>query len=191
MKERIVLIGAGSAMFTRGLVADLIRAGVEAELALVDVDPAALEVAAKLAAKMFAARQAPIALSASVDRREVLPRATVVICTVGVGGRRAWERDVVIPRTFGIYVPVGDTVGPGGTSRALRMIPAMVDVARDVLDLAPDAGAYTCDGPPNNFVDLILGKAAVNWSPGEAAMRSVLLLDAAYRSAASGRPETV
>jgi alpha-galactosidase len=48
MKERIVLVGAGSAMFTRGLVADLIRTGLDAELALVDVDPAALEVATKL-----------------------------------------------------------------------------------------------------------------------------------------------
>jgi predicted dehydrogenase len=59
------------------------------------------------------------------------------------------------------------------------------------LDLAADAGAYTCDGPPNNFVDLVLGKTAVNGSPGEAAMRSVLLLDAAYRSAASGQVEAV
>jgi predicted dehydrogenase len=59
------------------------------------------------------------------------------------------------------------------------------------LDLAPDAGTYTCDGPPNNFADLILGKTAVNGSPGEAAMRSVLLLDAAYRSAASGKEERV
>jgi predicted dehydrogenase len=59
------------------------------------------------------------------------------------------------------------------------------------LDLPPDAGAYTCDGPPNNFVDLVLGKATQNWSPGEAAMRSVELLDAAYRSAASGRAEQV
>jgi predicted dehydrogenase len=57
------------------------------------------------------------------------------------------------------------------------------------LDLAPDAGAYSCDGPPNNFVDLVLGKTAVNWSPGEAAMRSVMLLDAAYRSAVSGQAE--
>jgi predicted dehydrogenase len=57
------------------------------------------------------------------------------------------------------------------------------------LELPPDAGAYTCDGPPNNFVDLILGKTTVNGSPGEAAMRSVLLLDAAYRSAASGQVE--
>ena len=57
------------------------------------------------------------------------------------------------------------------------------------IDLAPDAGTYQCDGPPNNFVDLVLGKTTVNWSPGEAAMRSVLLLHAAYRSALSGQPE--
>lgn len=59
------------------------------------------------------------------------------------------------------------------------------------LDLPADAGGYSCDGPPHNFIDLIRGKTAVNHAPGEAAMRSVLLLDAAYRSAASGRPEKV
>jgi alpha-galactosidase len=134
---KIVLIGAGSAMFTRGLVADLIQRGGEIELALVDVDPAALAVAEGLARKMIAARKADVKLSASVDRRDVLKDATAVICTVGVGGRRAWEQDVFIPRKYGIYQPVGDTVGPGGTSRALRMIPAMVAVAADVLDLAP------------------------------------------------------
>ena len=59
------------------------------------------------------------------------------------------------------------------------------------LDLAQDAGAYSCDGPPANFVELILGKTDANHSPGEAAMRSVLLLDAAYRSALSGQVERV
>ena len=59
------------------------------------------------------------------------------------------------------------------------------------VELAPDAGAYSCEGPPANFVELVLGKTAVNHSPGEAAMRSVLLLDAAYRSASSGRVEGV
>jgi predicted dehydrogenase len=57
------------------------------------------------------------------------------------------------------------------------------------VELAPDAGVYSCDGPPNNFVDLILENTAVNHAPGDAAMRSVLLLDAAYRSAQSGRVE--
>ncbi len=147
MRERIVLIGAGSAVFTRGLVADLIEAGVEADLALVDIDPDALEVTERLAAKMIAARAAPVALSAAVDRRAVLSGATVVICTIGVGGRRAWEQDVFIPRRHGIYMPVGDTVGPGGTSRALRMIPTMVDIARDVLDLAPGALFFNYGNP--------------------------------------------
>lgn len=59
------------------------------------------------------------------------------------------------------------------------------------VELTPDAGTYTCDGPPQNFVDLVLGKSSTNWSPGEAAMRSVLLLDAAYRSALSGKAERV
>jgi len=137
--EKFILIGAGSAMFTRGLVADLMRTGEEVDLALVDIDPEALDAARNLVSKMIAARQAPIHLTASLDRREVLKGATVVITTIGVGKRRAWEQDVFVPRKYGIYMPVGDTVGPGGTSRALRMIPAMVDIARDVLDLAPDA----------------------------------------------------
>lgn len=147
MKEKIVLIGAGSAVFTRGLVADLISVGWETDLALVDIDPEALEVARRLVEKMIAARSAPIRLSASVERREVLKGATVVICTIGVGKRRAWEQDVFIPRKYGIYMPVGDTVGPGGTSRALRMIPQMVAIARDVLELAPEALFFNYGNP--------------------------------------------
>jgi alpha-galactosidase len=147
MKEKFVLVGAGSAMFTRGLVADLVKRGKEAELALVDIDPKALVVAKGLAQKMIALREAPITVTASTDRRDVLAGATAVICTIGVGGRRAWEQDVFIPRKHGIYQPVGDSVMPGGTSRALRMIPPMVAIARDVLDLAPDALFFNYGNP--------------------------------------------
>ena len=144
---KIVLIGAGSAMFTIGVVSDLIKAGLKVELALVDIDPAALEIAQKLTAKMIQARNAPIRLTASTDRRQVLKGAEVVITTIGVGGRRAWEQDVFIPRKYGVSMPVGDTAGPGGSSRALRMIPAMVDIARDVLALAPDAQFFNYANP--------------------------------------------
>lgn len=147
MSERIVLIGAGSAVFTRGLVADLIRLSVRADLALVDIDPHALRVVEALTRKMIQARNAPLTVRASTNRREVLTDATAVICTVGVGGRRAWEQDVFIPRKYGIYAPVGDTVGPGGSSRALRMVPAMVDIARDVLELAPNALFFNYSNP--------------------------------------------
>jgi len=147
MVEHVVLIGAGSAVFTRGLVADLIRRGQPCELALVDVDAEALEVAERLTRKMIAATGAPISLRASVERRDVLAGATAVICTIAVGGRRAWEQDVLIPRAHGIYQPVGDSVMPGGTSRALRMIPAMVAIAADVLDLAPRALLFNYGNP--------------------------------------------
>ncbi len=147
MQERIVLIGAGSAMFTRGLVADLISKGHEVDLALVDIDPQALAIAEALTAKMIAARKAPITLSAFLQQRDALPGATVVICTIGVGGRRAWEQDVFIPRRYGINMPVGDTVGPGGSSRALRMIPPMVQIAKDVLELAPRALFFNYGNP--------------------------------------------
>ena len=147
MREKVVLIGAGSAMFTRGLIADMIGRGWECDLALVDTSPEALQVAEGLAKKMVEARSAPITLSASTDRRDVLAGATSVICTIGVGGRRAWEQDVYIPRKYGIYQPVGDSVMPGGTSRALRMIPAMVDVARDVIGLCGEALFFNYGNP--------------------------------------------
>ncbi|MCC6582023.1 MAG: hypothetical protein IT440_16450 [Phycisphaeraceae bacterium] len=147
MHENLVLIGAGSAMFTRGLVADILRQKWEGEVRLVDTDPVALATAEKLTAKMLAATGAPLKLRAATDRRALLPGATAVICTIGVGGRRGWEQDVFIPRQFGIYQPVGDSVMPGGTSRAMRMIPAMVDIARDVLELAPDALFFNYGNP--------------------------------------------
>ncbi len=139
MKEKVVIIGAGSAMFTIGMVADVLASGMDAELALVDIDPEALAVAENVARKMVDSRGSSVKISASTDRTQVLPGTTAVICTVGVGGRRAWEQDVFVPRRHGIFQPVGDTVGPGGLSRALRMIPVMVAIARDVLELCPRA----------------------------------------------------
>jgi len=96
---------------------------------------------------MVAAAGAPVRVKAATDRRQLLPAADSVICTVGVGGRRAWERDVLVPRQFGIYQPVGDTTMPGGLSRALRMVPAMVAIAEDVLDLSPDALFFNYGNP--------------------------------------------
>src|SRR5262245_9473890 len=95
-RRKLVLVGAGSASFTRGLVADLILAPDLGpwQLGLVDPNPQALETATGLAQRMVAARTADITIEASCDREDVLPAADVVVMTVGVGGRRAWELDV-------------------------------------------------------------------------------------------------
>jgi predicted dehydrogenase len=95
-----------------------------------------------------------------------------------------------IPGTFQLDVRIF------GTRGMLHL-----DIARDHLSwhgqngrhetvpLRPGDGAYQCDGPPNQFVDLILGHTKVNQSPGEVAAEAVALLDAAYRSARSGANE--
>jgi alpha-galactosidase len=137
MAQKIVLIGAGSAMFTQGLVADLILSGQPWRLGLVDIDPEALEVAVGLARRMIQYKDAPIELESSLDRCDVLPGADVVVTTIGVGGRKAWLADVQIPRRYNVYQPVGYTIMAGGISRAMRMIPALVEIARDIKRLCP------------------------------------------------------
>ena len=146
-QPKIVLIGAGSVKFTQGLLADLIKSPISWKLGLVDIDPQALETAESLARLMVQAKQAEISVEASTDRCDLLPGADVVVTTIGVGGRRAWEADVFIPRKYGIYQPVGDTVMAGGVSRAMRMVPAMVDIARDVLKLCPQAIFFNYANP--------------------------------------------
>lgn len=148
-RTKLVLIGAGSTVFTQRLVADIILAG-EAdkwELALVDIDPVTLDAVHKLVAKMLEAKGADIPVTATTDRREVLSGADFVSTTIAVGGRKGWQQDIEIPRRHGIYQPVGDTAMPGGISRAMRMIPPMLDIARDVADLCPDAYFFNYSNP--------------------------------------------
>lgn len=147
--RKLTIVGAGSAMFTQGLVADAIRnpCGQAWEIALVDIEPGILEAARRLCVRMVDSRKADIRIVASTDRREVLPGSDYVVVTIGVGGRRAWEQDVFIPRRYGIFQPVGDSVLPGGISRALRMIPAMVDIVRDAAALCPGARVLNYANP--------------------------------------------
>jgi alpha-galactosidase len=148
-RRKIVLIGAGSAVFTQGLIADLIMTDDLGawEVGLVDTDPAALKAISSLVSRMISAKGADIPVQDSVERRDVLAGADVVVTTVAVGGRRAWEKDVFIPRKYGINQPVGDTTMPGGISRALRMIPAMLEIARDIKELCPEAYFFNYSNP--------------------------------------------
>lgn len=148
-RSKLVLIGAGSTVFTQRLVADIILAG-EAdkwELALVDIDPVTLEAVDKLVAKMLEAKGAAIPVTSTTDRRAVLKGADYVVTTIAVGGRMGWQRDIEIPRRYGIFQPVGDTALPGGISRAMRMIPQMIAIARDVAELCPDAVFFNYSNP--------------------------------------------
>jgi len=155
----LVLIGAGSAVFTRGLLADLIGARDLGgwDIRLVDVDPDALAVATRLAQAMVDARGVSdsIRVSSSTDRREVLRGADFIVTCVGVGGRPAWQLDHEIVQRHGIYQPVGDSIMPGGISRLLRTTPVLVEIARDIAELAPDAFFFNYSNPMTANVQAI------------------------------------
>ncbi|TCL41614.1 hypothetical protein [Harryflintia acetispora] len=155
-RKKIVLIGAGSAVFTKGLIADFIQLDSgKWEIALCDINPPVLESITKLAKKMVQQRGADIVISSSTDRCDLLPGADMVVVTIAVGGRKAWEADVKIPRKYGIYQPVGDSIMPGGISRAQRMIPAMIAIAEDVKRLCPDAYFFSYSNPMTSIVTAV------------------------------------
>lgn len=139
--RRIVIIGAGSIVFSRGLISDiLLEEGLRGfTLGLCDIDPEALELITALAERMAEAAGAEIEIESSTDRRKLLRGADFVIQTIAVGGREAWERDLQIPLKHGVLQTVGDTIGPGGISRALRVIPHVLEICRDMEELCPEA----------------------------------------------------
>lgn len=156
--KKIVLIGAGSAVFTKGLIADFIQSDFGSwEIALCDINPVILHEITRLAKKMVEIRHQEhrITITSSTDRTELLPGADFVVTTIAVGGRRAWEQDVLIPRKYGIYQPVGDSIMPGGIARAQRMIPQMIAIAKDVEKYCPDAYFFSYSNPMTAIVTAV------------------------------------
>jgi len=147
--SKIVIVGAGSVVFSRKLIADIVLTKElnDSTVALCDIDPEGLEITTQLARRMVTESGADIQVESSTDRREVLPGADYVIQTVAIGGKTAWENDLNIPMKYGIVQPVGDSVGPGGVSRALRILPVVVDICNDMDDLCPQAMLVNYSNP--------------------------------------------
>ena len=162
----LVLIGAGSAVFTRGLLADLISARDlgDWQIRLVDVNEVSLAKTVTLAQMMIDAHGVSdhITVIGSVDRTEVLPGADFIVTCVGVGGRSAWQIDNEICQRFGIFQPVGDSVMPGGISRLIRTTPVLVEIARDVVALAPNAFFFNYSNPMTANIMAIAKYASAN-----------------------------
>ena len=138
---RIAFVGAGSTVFTRHLIGDVLAMPELAgsTFALMDIDPARLETSRAAAQELVAAHGADATVEATLDRREALARADYVVTSFQVGGLESTLIDFEIPKRYGLRQTIGDTLGVGGISRALRTIPVLLDVARDMEELCPDA----------------------------------------------------
>jgi alpha-galactosidase len=163
-RNSIVLIGAGSTVFTPGLMTDLAGSSAFAgwTVHLVDLNADAAETMARVGRRIAAERGADLHFEPHTDRREALPGARFVTTTIAVGAARGWLLDIEIPQRYGIAQTVGDSVGPGGVLRALRHVPELVAIARDVEELAPDAQMINYSNPLTANVRAITAATSVN-----------------------------
>jgi len=163
-EKKIVVIGAGSLAFTPHILSDIVLSEdlKGSTVALVDIDAERLALMTKLADRMVNDKKADIKIESTLNRREPLRDADFVIVTIAVGGPESHDFDGQIPVKYGIYQTVADTVGPGGFSRALRHVPVMVDIARDVEDLCSDAILFNETNPMTCLCDAVRRVTKVN-----------------------------
>ncbi|HET8952887.1 MAG TPA: alpha-glucosidase/alpha-galactosidase [Solirubrobacteraceae bacterium] len=138
---RIAFVGAGSTVFTRNLIGDVLAipelAGTT--FALMDIDPQRLETSRAAAQQLVAAHGADATVEATLDRRAALAGADYVVTCFQVGGLESTLVDFEVPKRYGLRQTIGDTLGVGGISRALRTAPVLLDVCRDIEECCPDA----------------------------------------------------
>ena len=138
---RITFIGAGSIGFTRTLVRDILTFPrlANAELVLMDIDKERLEFAERSVKRIIELGKYPATVKTTLSRAEALLGADVVMVTILAGGVQVWRHDIEIPKQYGIDINVGDTRGPSGIFRALRTIPEMLNIAKDMERYCPNA----------------------------------------------------
>lgn len=147
---KVVVIGAGSAIFGLGALSTMIQSDLlkGAHLALCDINAEGLDVITRLANKMNAAWDAQMTITSSTDRRELLADADFVIVSIQVGQRETvWEQDWQIPLRHGVRQPYAENGGPGSFSHMARNLPLIMDIARDMEELCPDAYYFNLVNP--------------------------------------------
>ncbi|RKD95761.1 alpha-glucosidase/alpha-galactosidase [Halopiger aswanensis] len=137
----IAFIGAGSMVFAKNLVGDILsfEALNDSTISLMDIDEHRLEQTAEVATAMVENGRVDATIEATTDRREALEGADYVLNMINVGGTEPFENEIRIPEKYGVEQAIGDTLGPGGIFRGLRTIPTMLEIAADMEELCPDA----------------------------------------------------
>ena len=138
---KITLIGAGSTVFAKNLLGDILSypALAGARITLFDIDAERLSISEKVANRIKAALGASAQIDATRDREQALDGADYAITMIQVGGYKPCTvTDFDIPRKFGLRQTIADTLGIGGIMRAVRTIPVLLGYARDMERLCPD-----------------------------------------------------
>ncbi|MCB1357499.1 MAG: hypothetical protein KDK53_13725 [Maritimibacter sp.] len=150
MSTKIVLVGAGSAMFGLGAVGDILKSAPLAgcTVTLNDINPKALDFVAKTARSYVEEHGLPYTIEATTDLDAALAGADYCIISIEVGDRHElWDQDWRIPLQYGIRQVYGENGGPGGLFHALRITPPILDIVEKVTRICPDATVINLSNP--------------------------------------------
>jgi alpha-galactosidase len=138
---KITFIGAGSTVFAKNLLADILAFPelANSTISLMDIDPVRLKTTEIVAHKMAEFFGAKPKIEATLDRRAALDGADYAISMFQVGGYKPSTVIVFeIPKKYGIKQTIADTLGIGGIMRGLRTIPVFLDICKDMEEVCPD-----------------------------------------------------
>ena len=140
-RPKIAFIGAGSTVFAKNLIGDILSYPElgDCHIALHDLDPERLRVSEAVALRIARTLGRGTRVESTTDRRRALDGADYAINMIQVGGYEPCTvTDFELPKRYGLRQTIGDTLGIGGIMRALRTIPVLVEMARDMERLCPD-----------------------------------------------------
>lgn len=146
---KIVIVGAGSHVFSRNLISDFLSYPElrGSTITLMDIEKERLDLITAFARKLVSQHGFKTKIESTMDRRSALEGADYVIVSIRVGGFEANRLDLEIPAKYGIKQGVGDTIGPGGVFYGLRHIPVLLDICHNMEDLCPDAWLINYTNP--------------------------------------------
>jgi alpha-galactosidase/6-phospho-beta-glucosidase family protein len=145
---RICFIGGGSYNWMPKLLGDLaLTADLSGSVVLHDINPTALGDIERYGRRVFERTGSNFRIETTTDLDRALDGAEFVVVTITTGGLDTMSLDLDIPERYGIFQSVGDTVGPGGLSRALRNVPVMVNIAQTMQRRCPDAWMLNLTNP--------------------------------------------
>ena len=138
---KISFIGAGSTVFAKNLMGDILSFPelADATISLHDINEERLRTSEIVARKVAHTVDASPTIEATTDRRRSLDGADYAICMIQVAGYKpGTEVDFEVPKKYGLRQTIADTLGIGGIMRGLRTIPVLLDMCRDMEELCPD-----------------------------------------------------
>ena len=139
-KRKITFIGAGSTVFAKNLLGDILSFPelADSAICLFDIDPERLKTSATVARRIAKTLEVPASIEATTDREAALDGASYAINMIQVGGYQPCTvTDFEVPKLFGLRQTIADTLGIGGIMRALRTAPVLIEMCRDMERLCP------------------------------------------------------